>query len=66
MANAYAFLIVMLATSPTGVSFVAPLTSEWSACPFLFCQSRAKIMIGQKDRTQKNESYIFLRSIFLP
>ncbi len=23
-------------------------------------------LIGQKDRTQKNESYIFLRSIFLP
>ena len=25
-----------------------------------------KKLIGQKDRTQKNESYIFLRSMFLP
>ena len=26
----------------------------------------AKILIGQKNRTQKNEPRIFLRSIFLP
>jgi hypothetical protein len=35
-----------------------------NAC--LPCHSIRKILIWQKDRTQKNESYIFLRSIFLP
>jgi hypothetical protein len=29
-------------------------------------QCRTKTLIGQKDRTQKNEYCIFLRSIFLP
>ena len=32
----------------------------------LFVSSRTKTLIWQKDRTQKNESRIFLRSMFLP
>jgi hypothetical protein len=35
-------------------------------CSSLLCPIKTKNLIGQKDRTQKNEARIFLRSIFLP
>jgi hypothetical protein len=51
---------------PTGCpSALGGSITDWSY--LLFCESlRTKILIWQKHRTQKNESRIFLRSMFLP
>ncbi|MFN7842849.1 MAG: hypothetical protein ACK5N9_14110, partial [Pirellula sp.] len=40
--------------------------SEWNGLLLFDLSKQNKILIWQKNRTQKNESSIFLRSIFLP
>ena len=58
-ASAFPFLLFKFSSS-------SDLSNELNYQHLCTVLSRRKTLIGQKDRTQKNESFIFLRSIFLP